>query len=199
MARIGRLSMLICLALANMPASGQLSTSATEASFDGDGYRANRYRAPVDRLPVPAQQISLLKALQLHQRDRAMFIDVAPVESGYRDPATGVWRLSQTHITISGAAWHPETGRTHPDPELWHALLRAALDQAKRRPSKPIIVFCRSDCWMGWNAARRLAKEGAPNVYWLAEGVDGWHESGRKLVGVQPVIVVPKPLDKGAP
>lgn len=191
MVRNGWSLTLFFVAFASLPALGQTGTVATGASFDSEGYRANRYRAPVDRRPDPARRIRLSKALQLHRHNRAMFIDVAPVESGYRDPVTGVWKLSQPHMTISGAAWHPETGRTTPDPSLWHALLGAALSEARRRPGKPIVVFCRSDCWMGWNAARRLAKAGVHKVYWLAEGVDGWHEAGRALVGVQPVIVAP--------
>lgn len=197
MARNGWSFMLLCVVFASAPILGQINAPVPAASFDSEGYRANRYRAPVDRQPDPARRIPLSKALQMHQRNRAMFIDVAPVESGYRDPATGVWTLSQPHVTISGATWHPETGRTHPDPLLWHALVKSTLDEVRRRPGRPIVVFCRSDCWMGWNAARRLARGGVHHVYWLAEGIDGWHEAGRALIGVQPVVVTPEPADKG--
>lgn len=189
--------MLLCAAFASLPISAQTSAPVPDTSFDSDGYRAERYRAPVDRLPSPARPIPLSTALHMHQRNRAMFIDVAPVESGHRDPATGVWTLSQAHVSIPGAAWHPETGRTHPDPVLWHALVKSTRDAARRRPGRPIVVFCRSDCWMGWNAARRLARGGVHTVYWLAEGIDGWHEAGRALVGVQPVVVAPEPADAG--
>lgn len=199
MARNGWSLMLFCVAFASAAISGQTSPPAPAASFDSEGYRASRYRAPVDRSPYPARRIRLSKALQMHQRNRAIFIDVAPVESGYRDPTTGVWALSQPHTTIAGAVWHPETGRTPPDPVLWHALVRSVLEETGRRPGRPIVVFCRSDCWMGWNAARRLARGGVHNVYWLAEGNDGWHQACRALVGVQPVVVAPEPADAGVP
>ncbi|MFM2371642.1 MAG: hypothetical protein RIS85_1364, partial [Pseudomonadota bacterium] len=89
------------------PAQSQATVKA-ETDFDAQGYRARRYRAPVDRAPAPARQITLRSALRLHA---ALFIDVLPVEGGYRDPVTGIWRLSQPHATIPGALWHPETGR----------------------------------------------------------------------------------------
>jgi PQQ-dependent catabolism-associated CXXCW motif protein len=49
------------------------------------------------------------------------------------------------------------------------------------------VVFCRADCWMSWNAARRLASQGIRHVRWLAEGIEGWHDSGARLVPATPV------------
>lgn len=184
MARNGWSALLFCAALACQPASAQ-------SSFDSDGYRSSHYRAPVDVAPDPAARITLAEALHLHRRKRALFIDVVPVESGYRDPATGTWKQSQPHKTIPGAIWHPETGRAHPAPVLWQALLAAVEAKRLQHPEAPVVVYCRTDCWMGWNAARRLAIGGVEKVYWLAEGVEGWHAAGRKLVDVQPVIVAP--------
>ncbi|MFM6830622.1 MAG: rhodanese [Novosphingobium sp.] len=172
-------------------ARGRGASEAVAADFDADGYRAARYRAPVDRAPHPARRIALDKALRLHATGRALFIDVLPVEGGYRDPASGVWRLSQPHTTIAGAQWHPETGRTAPDPLLWAGLVRAVTAARKDHPRLPVVLFCRSDCWRGWNAARRLARGGVAHVYWLAEGIDGWNGASRVLVGVEPVAVGP--------
>jgi PQQ-dependent catabolism-associated CXXCW motif protein len=191
MVRNGWSAMLFCISLVGAPTFGQIITPSIESSFDSEGYRASRYRAPVDRPPDPAQRMTLSKALRLQKYNRALFIDVAPVEGGYRDPSTGVWKLSQSHTTISGATWHPETGRTHPDPILWQGLLADVQKKSKHRPDVPIVLYCRSDCWMGWNAARRLALAGVRKVYWLAEGIDGWHDAGRTLDLVQPVTVSP--------
>ncbi|MDT0510040.1 rhodanese [Novosphingobium sp. MMS21-SN21R] len=174
-------------ALAEKPGRG--SAGAVAADFDSDGYRAARYRAPVDRAPHPARRIVLGKALRLHATGRALFIDVLPVEGGYRDRASGVWRLSQPHATIPGAQWHPETGRTAPDPLLWTGLARAVAAARKDDPRLPVVLFCRSDCWMGWNAARRLGRGGVGRVYWLAEGIDGWNGAGRALVDAAPVAI----------
>lgn len=183
MERIGR-RLAIGLILAGICAPAARATD----DFDADGYRAAYYRAPVDRLPEPARRIALERALKL--RD-ALFIDVLPVESGHRDPATGQWRLSQPHETVPGALWHPETGRSPVDPVLWRGLEEAVATARRGRPHLPVVLFCRTDCWMGWNAARRLAKGGVHRVYWLAEGIEGWHTAGRALVPVEPVVVAP--------
>ena len=49
-----------------------------------------------------------------------------------------------------------------------------------------LLVFCRADCWMRWNAARRLRAMGYRNVWWLAEGTDGWRDLGQPLVRAVP-------------
>ncbi|MFN3991101.1 MAG: rhodanese [Erythrobacter sp.] len=160
--------------------------------FDSQGYRIARYRAPVEADPAPAARIALADALALEPGRDALFIDVMPAEGGVRDAATGAWRLAQPHSTIAGAEWHPEAGRMPADPALWQALESAARRAA---PERPVILLCRIDCWMSWNAARRLAASGLTNVFWLAEGTDGWHGAGRALVTAVPVAVVPSPDD----
>lgn len=195
MKRHGLATALLGLLLASEAGCAQYQASTLAAaagtSFDGAGYRATRYRAPVDRAPDPARRIALVRALRWHAQHRALFVDVTPVDGGYRDPANGIWRLSQPHQTIPSAQWHPETGRANPDPALWHELVQAVLKARQQQAGMPVVLFCRSDCWMGWNASRRLARAGLPEVYWLAEGVDGWHDAGRVLVDAQPVTAVP--------
>lgn len=167
-------------------------TGDAEASlFDAEGYRAARYRAPIRLDPAPAQAIDLAEALTLTPGRDALFIDVMPAEGAVRDPASGAWRLAASHLTIPGALWFPETGRAPVDQALW-AGLTGAIDEARRaRPDLPVILFCRSDCWMSWNAARRLAREGRSGIFWLAEGTDGWHAAGRALIEAAPVITPP--------
>lgn len=158
--------------------------AADDASFDSDGFRTQRYRTPVTAPPSPATKIALSAALELRPDRDALFLDVMPAEGGVREKPGGGWRLSQRHETLPGARWYPETGRSPVDPVLWNALLASA-----RTVGKPVIVFCRADCWMSWNAARRLALAGVRDVYWLAEGTDGWHAAGKPLVDARPVVV----------
>ncbi|MBC2670094.1 rhodanese-like domain-containing protein [Novosphingobium piscinae] len=173
-------------------ARGQDAAAAAPAAlFDADGFRQARYRAPVDRAPDPARRLTLAAALQLRPGHDALFLDVLPAEGARRDPGTGVWRGVPPHQTIPGARWFPEVGRAAPDPVLWRGVLDAVAAARKRHPDWPVVVFCRADCWMGWNAARRLALAGLPNVWWQPEGIDGWHDAGRALAAADPVTVAP--------
>lgn len=179
--------------LAAMAAIVALAAPAfAQDEFGDDGYRVARYRAPIDRDPRPAARLALPAARLLVPGRDALFIDVLPAMGGVRDAQTGEWRLGEEHLTIPGAVWHPEAGRGDPDPALWHALVREVEHARRHRPKLPVILFCRTDCWMGWNAARRLASEGHEGIWWLAEGIEGWRRDG-ELIAAQPVIVPEKP------
>lgn len=167
------------------------------ALFDEDGYRTARYRSPISIDPTPAPHLSLSASLALDPHTDALFIDVMPVEGGVRDPVTGRWTLSQDHLTIPGALWYPETGRSPVDTHLWRALEQKVRQARSKGPYYPIIVFCRADCWMSWNAAKRLAESGIDNVWWLAEGTDGWNAAGRDLVVAEPVAVPASRTERG--
>jgi len=177
--RTHRLTRRTMLLHAGLCLAGATTACADEALFDAEGYRCARYRSVVDRLPDPARRIALAEALMLGSQ--GLFIDVLPAEGALRDAHSGQWRLAEAHQSIPGALWFPETGRAPVDPALWQPLLRHTARWRQDHPAWPIAVFCRADCWMSWNAARRLARAGLPGVFWLAEGIDGWHDAGRAL------------------
>ncbi|MEO0031886.1 MAG: hypothetical protein RIS94_1644 [Pseudomonadota bacterium] len=188
----------VWLATAALPSSAAQGQGVTQADdFDATGFRIAHYRGPVDRDPAPATRLMLPDALRLRPGADALFIDVLPAEGGWRDPQTGRWRLAVDHQTIPGAVWHPETGRGpetgqgNTDPVLWAGLVRVVTQARSRHPAMPIVLFCRTDCWMGWNAARRLALAGFDGVHWLAEGIEGWHDAGRPLVRATPAVLRP--------
>ncbi len=52
--------------------------------------------------------------------------------------------------------------------------------------ARTIVTFCLADCWMSWNAAKRLHALGYTHVQWLSEGTDGWHDAGLPLVDATP-------------
>lgn len=150
------------------------------------GYRTAHYRAIVPTAPERVPRIDTTTVARLRTKKRAILIDVMPAEGGVRDAATGVWRLAKPRPSIAGAHWFPEAGRGVVDPGIaaWFETGVASL-RGKRDP-RPLIVFCLADCWMSWNASRRLAKAGYGHVYWYADGTDGWSESGRPLVDAVP-------------
>lgn len=188
--RTARMILAATLLAALAPLRAEPPPSSPDAAlFDAAGYRTARYRAPVAADPAPARAIALADAMALAKQRAALFVDVMPAEGGVRDSASGAWRLAQEHLTIPGAQWHPEAGRAPVDPALWQALEAAIRADRRTAPARPVILFCRIDCWMSWNAARRLALAGFGEVFWLAEGTDGWHAAGRPLVVAVPVTV----------
>jgi PQQ-dependent catabolism-associated CXXCW motif protein len=140
--------------------------------FDPAGYRASSYRAPVDRDPAPAQRIALAAARGLTVGRDGLFVDVLP--------------FAPDHQSIPGALWLPDTGRSEVPPAAWAKLTQAVARFRAHHPGAPIILFCRADCWMSWNAARHLARDGVGGVFWLAEGIEGWREAGGALVSAAP-------------
>lgn len=158
---------------------------AQEPLFDAEGYRIAHYRAPVRQPPAGVGRIALAAAAQLVPDRDAIFIDVLPAEGGHREP-DGRWRLASSHDSIPGAHWFPDAGRGQPDPAIAGDFATGVVRLTGRARGRMLILFCRSDCWMGWNAAKRLRSMGFANVWWLAEGTDGWRDLGLPLTPVLP-------------
>ena len=49
--------------------------------------------------------------------------------------------------------------------------------------TKPIVVFCRPDCWGSWNAGKRLVTRGYTSVRWFRAGIDGWQDEHATALG----------------
>lgn len=169
----------VLLATGAGPAHGQ------QAFFNAQGYRIAHYRAPALKPPEGAGRIAPEAAAQLRPDRDALFIDVLPAEGGHRE-ADGRWRLAQTHRSIPGAHWFPESGRGELAPGIGPWFERGIARLTGGRRDRMLVVFCLSDCWMSWNAARRLHALGYRNLWWLAEGSDGWRDLGLALAPVTP-------------
>ncbi|WP_020180216.1 rhodanese-like domain-containing protein [Methylopila sp. M107] len=170
------------LALTGAIAAG----AASGAEFDAaTGYRTDRYRAPVDRPVEGGRQVSLGEVDRLVAEDRAALIDVMPVRAGY-DPLTGRWLLMEPRRNIPGSVWLPEVGRGALDATIAGYFRGALARLTAERPERPLVFYCMADCWMSWNAVKRAASLGYRNLYWYAEGSDGWRDADRALADGDP-------------
>lgn len=161
--------------------------------FDREsGYRMERYRAPVpDDIPPPARPVSPEEAM-IAITEGALAIDVFGLRNSRFDELDGSWVVTERHDSIPGAYWLPEVGRGPIRPEI-AAYLAASLSRLTEDDmARPLVVFCRADCWMSWNAARRIAALGYENVLWFPLGVEGWEEAGGTLA---PILPEPVPVD----
>lgn len=151
--------------------------------FSPDGYRIDRYRSPTPETidAVETVQTAELQAL-ITRTPTPIIIDV--INSEYR---ASRFIESRAHHSIPGAHWLPNTGRGQLD-EKWHAyLLDNALRLTANDRNHPVVVMCKSDCWLSWNAARRLKRAGFTRLYWYRDGIDAWQEAGLAVEVATPV------------
>ena len=166
-------------------ASAPSRAEEPDALFDAQGYRISHYRAPVTATVAGVRRIGLDAAAALRPDHDAIFVDVMPAEGGHRE-ADGTWRLAKERPSIPGAHWFPEAGRgvLASDIGPWFEQGVSRLPHGRR--DRMIVTFCLDDCWMSWKAAKRLHALGYTNVWWLAEGTDGWRDLGRPLAQATP-------------
>lgn len=177
----------ICAALMMtlLPMAADNSYAESNSLFNSEGYRSTLYRSPTPTFHDQAHILepSELVALQQQQPD-ALLIDV------YRNPLLrGHFTLQEEHKNIPNSLWLANCGDGALD-EQWTAYCEDHLAQATAGNfAHPIVFYCRSDCWLGWNAIKRAHALGYNNLYWLRDGIDGWEQAGLPLELAQPAPV----------
>lgn len=157
-------------------------TAAAEQVFDpASGLRIAAYRAPVPG-SVPGGRVVDADTVAAMGAGGALLIDVMAAP-GHSIAPSGAWTVAAPHETIPGAHWLPEIGRGDPDPRI-AAGLRASLTGCADRI---VVLFCKTDCWMSWNAVQHVAALGIPDIGWYPGGVDDWTDKGRALQPVDPL------------
>jgi PQQ-dependent catabolism-associated CXXCW motif protein len=154
---------------------------AAAAPPEPQGYRNEAYRAPTPASLKGAKVLSSAEAHALWASGSAAFIDVFPQPPRPKNlPKNVVWR-DKPRYDIPGSLWLPDTGYGELAP-VTLAYFVAGLKKANRGDlSRPLAFYCRRDCWMSWNAAKRALALGYKAVDWYPDGVDGWRESGFRL------------------
>lgn len=159
--------------------------------FSEQGYRIDRYRSPTpETVPgattVDTQHVAGL----LDATPPALVVDVINLTFLH-----GRFLQTEPHRSLPGALWLPNTGLGHLDDDWYYSrhdwvgyLLGEVTAASGSDPAFPIVVICRSDCWLSWNAVKRLAEAGFERLYWYRDGIDSWEAAGHSLE-----IVTPRP------
>lgn len=152
-----------------------------------EGFRDAPYRAPVPGGLAGATTVSTEEAFRLWQEGQTIFVDALPRDERPKDlPAGTIWR-DAPHDSIPGAVWLPNTGYARLPPED-EAYLRDGLKRVTGGdPMRPLLFFCKDECWMSWNAAKRALAYGYRDVHWYPGGTDGWTRTGYPLTPVLPM------------
>jgi PQQ-dependent catabolism-associated CXXCW motif protein len=150
------------------------------------GYRLDQYNAPTPLTVAGRNAIDTAEAQRLWTAHAANFIDViAAPRRPDSLPAGSLW-LPTPHLDIPGSLWLPDSGRGALSPELerWFRTSLAQITAA--RDDTPLVFYCRTDCWLSWNATKRAIEWGYSGARWYRDGSDGWRAAGLPLAETQP-------------
>ena len=164
---------------------GPMAIVSASEDDEPAGYRMDDYDAMVPETLRGASVVDDADVVRLRAAG-ATLIDVIPeVRPPASLPANQLW-LPPPHQSIPGSIWLPDVGYG----ELSAKTASWFRDQLKQATGgdvqHPLVFFCRDNCWMSWNAAKRALSWGYASVHWYPEGTDGWFSAGREFVAIEP-------------
>ena len=151
-----------------------------------EGYRTERYRAPTPATLEGATVVDTAALQRLVKSEHPVLIDVMAkqVETAADDAA---WQPPPREH-VAGSVWLPNVGLGSLSPEFMAYFENNLAALTEDDPDRPLVFYCDTNCWMGYNAAKRAVRElGYSNVYWYPEGVQGWQSAGLELVEAEPL------------
>ncbi|GAA0785384.1 rhodanese-like domain-containing protein [Marinobacterium sediminicola] len=157
--------------------------SDIDIMFSWEGFRVTKYRSPTPEFAEGGQRIDTISLQDMNQQQpKPALIDVQPVR--WQD---GIFLQSKPRFNLPGSIWMPNVGLGELEPE-WADYFSKGLRQASSgKMDYPLVIYCTADCWMSWNAVKRASVWGYTQVYWYAEGTDGWKEADLALEKATPL------------
>jgi PQQ-dependent catabolism-associated CXXCW motif protein len=160
-----------------------------------EGYRTEDYRAPVPETLAGGRVLTTAEAESIWRDKSGVFIDVLPRPPKPSNLPAGTFWRDKPRLNIPGSIWLPDTGYGE-IAEATENYLRQGVSRASGgNRATLIVVYCQANCWMSWNAAKRVLSYGYSNVAWYPDGTDGWERANLPVVESQPE---PRPGEQGA-
>ena len=167
-----------------------LIASATERNFDPEnGLRIHHYTEPVPDTVPGGIVVDTEGVRKLIDKTDAILIDVLSISGVRYDELDGSWPDHEPRYNIPGSSWLPNVGYGRPSADMLKYFLDAVAEATAGEKSRPVLIYCISDCWMGWNAVQHLSRAGYTRVYWSPTGTDGWSAMGYELELTEPTPV----------
>jgi PQQ-dependent catabolism-associated CXXCW motif protein len=183
-------------ALARLVVVAMVLTGAARAEGlvpEPGGYRTEDYRALVPDTLAGARVLSTQEAEAIWRAKTGVFVDVLPRPPKPPNlPAGTVWR-DKPRFNIPGSIWLPDTGYGELAAATEEYLRQGLLHASGGNKATMIVVYCQADCWMSWNAAKRVLSFGYTNVAWYPDGTDGWQQANLPTAEAQPE---PRPTEQ---
>ncbi len=183
-----------CAAAAMLWAPGPAAQAQGEAAPpEPEGYRMQDYRGPVPATLAGARVIATEQARALWEEGEAVFVDVLPRPPRPEGlPEGTIWRPAPRE-DIPGSVWLPDTGYGALSPEAAAYLAEGLRRASGGDPEAPLVFYCKAECWMSWNAAKRAREAlGYGAVAWYPDGTDGWAAAGLPLEAREPEPGAPR-------
>ncbi|WMT78035.1 PQQ-dependent catabolism-associated CXXCW motif protein [Bradyrhizobium sp. Ash2021] len=151
-----------------------------------DGYRMDDYRTRVPDTLAGARVLTTAEAETIWRARTGAFIDVLPRPPKPQNlPPGTVWR-DKPRFNIPGSIWLPDTGYGKLAEATEDYLRRGLARASGGNNAALLVIYCQTDCWMSWNAAKRALSYGYTNVAWFPEGTDGWERASLPVAESQP-------------
>jgi len=184
MTRFGAAAATLLLALTASVCAG---AHGEEVVPEPPNYRTQDYRAPTPATLAGARVVTTDDAESLWRDKTAIFVDVLPRAPRPPNlPPGTIWR-DRPRSNIPGSIWLPDTGYGEIAPSTENYLRRNLERATSGDRTKLLVIYCLRDCWMSWNAAKRVLAMGYVNVAWYPEGTDGWEDALLPVADSQPV------------
>lgn len=193
--------MIHAIAKASALASGLLlgHPVLADSLFNSEGYRAERYRAPLPASAPGAKTLSAQDLQALLAQQSMVLLDVQAVVVRPETADFGIgWLPSRERFNLPGSIWLPNVGYGQLNATMRRYLHRELLLASGGDVDKALVFYCVADCWMSWNAVQRAARLGYRQLYWFPGGTDSWAAQQLPLVLAQPRPLQPGPLDNKA-
>lgn len=160
-------------------------TVASAAVPEPEGFKLDDYRGAVPDTVAGAAVVHAEQVQDLQRHGRIVLIDVlaAPRRPVGMLPNTP-W-VPTVHRNLPGSLWWPDIGRGAISPELDLRLRGRLAEVTAAHPGSLIVFYCKTDCWLSWNAAKRAAQYGV-EAGWFPEGADGWEADGLRTQDATP-------------
>lgn len=160
--------------------------AAEPALFNADGYRQTQYRSPTPPTADGARTLDTASLQQLlREQPQTVLIDV------FRQQWLNQRFIPDTppHANLPGSLWLANVGDGSLE-QQWQQYFEANLARVSgQRKERPLVFYCKSDCWLSWNAIKRARALGYTSLYWYRDGIDAWQQAGLPLHPAQPAAL----------
>lgn len=160
------------------------ASAQSDAPPEPEGYWQGPMNGRVPATITGGTVIDTQGLAALLDREQVVVMDVFPAP---RRPEhlSSPWR-PVPHHDIPRSVWIPGMG-SGVISEAMADYVRARLSALTGGDSgRPVVVYCRVDCWASWNAAKRLIAEGYRRVFWYPDGIEAWQNAGLPTAVVEP-------------